>query len=162
MNTLLKKASKKYQPLARMCNYMNKKKRRILINAFITCFLTAFLFECLIVGLRTTELIKFKKKLEDLPAKTKQISPLMIYWKIGKIHQTNLQILATEIYKKKNDLGREIMKHIFHLVQKPYDLRNDSILQRRRNFILYFGTESISSLAPKIWETAPCETKNAK
>ena len=126
------------------------------------CFLTAFLFECLIVGLRTTELIKFTKKLEDLSAKTKQISPLMIYWKISKIHQTNLQILATEIYKKKNDLGREIMKHIFHLVQKPYDLRNDSILQRRRNFILYFGTESISSLAPKIWEIAPCETKNAK
>ena len=54
------------------------------------------------------------------------------------------------------------MKHIFHLVQKPYDLRNDSILQRRRNFILYFGTESISSLAPKIWEIAPYETKNAK
>ena len=37
VNTLLKKkASKKYHPLARMCNYMNKKKRRILINAFIT------------------------------------------------------------------------------------------------------------------------------
>ena len=36
VNALLKKASKKYQPIARMCNYMNKKKRRILINAFIT------------------------------------------------------------------------------------------------------------------------------
>ena len=36
VNTLLRKASKKYQPLASVCNYMNKKKRRILMNAFIT------------------------------------------------------------------------------------------------------------------------------
>ena len=36
MNTVLKKPSKKYHALARVCNYMNKKKRRILMNAFIT------------------------------------------------------------------------------------------------------------------------------
>ena len=36
VNALLRKASKKYHALARVCNYMNKKKRRILMNAFIT------------------------------------------------------------------------------------------------------------------------------
>ena len=36
VNTLFKKASKKYHALTRVCNYMNKKKRRILMNAFIT------------------------------------------------------------------------------------------------------------------------------
>ena len=50
----------------------------------------------------------------------------------------------------RNDLGLEIMKDIFHFVQKPYNLRNDLTLQRRRNRTVYFGTESISSLAPKI------------
>ena len=35
-NTLLQKASKKYHVLAIMCNYMNEKKLRILMNAFIT------------------------------------------------------------------------------------------------------------------------------
>ena len=54
------------------------------------------------------------------------------------------------------------MKDIFHFVQKPYSLRNDSTLQRRRNCTMYFGTESISSLVPKIWEIFPCEIKNAK
>ena len=57
----------------------------------------------------------------------------------------------------RNDLGPEITKDIFHFVQKPYNLRNDSTLQRRRNFTVCFETESISSLAPKIWEI-----KNAK
>ena len=27
---------------------------------------------------------------------------------------------------------------------------------------MYFGTESIFSLAPKIWEIVPCEIKNAR
>ena len=82
--------------------------------------------------------------------------------KSASIHQINLKILATEIYKARNDLGPEIMKDIFHSVQKPYNLRNDSTLQRRRNRTVYFGTESISSLAPKIWEIVHCEIKNAK
>ena len=62
--------------------------------------------------------------------------------RLVSIHQKNRQILATEIYKTKNDLG--------HFIQKPYNLRNDSELQRRRSRTLYFGTESISSLALKI------------
>ena len=35
-NTLLKEASKKYHVLARGCSYMSKKKRHILMNAFVT------------------------------------------------------------------------------------------------------------------------------
>ena len=54
------------------------------------------------------------------------------------------------------------MKDIFHFVQKPYNLRNDSTLQRQRNHTVYFEIESISSLAPKILEIVPCEIKNAK
>ena len=48
------------------------------------------------------------------------------------------------------------MKDIFHTVQKPYNLRNDSTLQRQRNCTVNFGTGSISSLASKIWEIVPC------
>ena len=36
------------------------------------------------------------------------------------IHQRNLQILTTEIYKMKNDLGPDIMIDIFHFVEKPH------------------------------------------
>ena len=75
--------------------------------------------------------------------------------------QKNLQLLATEIYKTKNDLGPKIMKDTFHFIQKPYNLRNDPELQRRRNRTMYFGTESISSLAPKIWELIPSDIRKA-
>ena len=39
------------------------------------------------------------------------------------MHQRNLQILATDIYKTKNDLGPIIMKYTFHFIQKPYNLK---------------------------------------
>ena len=117
-----------------MCNYINKKTPSILMNAFIT--------------------YKDERNISlgELLKKDKPVS----------IHQRNLQILATDIWKTRNDLGPEIMKDIFHSVQKPYNLRNDSTLQRRRNRTVYYGTESISSLAPQIWEIIPCEIKNAK
>ena len=77
------------------------------------------------------------------------------------IHQKNLQILASEIHKTKNDLGHKIMKDTFHFIQKLYILRNDPELQRRRNRTVYFGTENISSLAPKIWELILSTIRNA-
>ena len=42
------------------------------------------------------------------------------------IHQKNLHIIVTEIYKTKNDLGTKIMQTYFQFIQKPYNLRHDS------------------------------------
>ena len=86
-----------------------------------------------------------KLYLDDFLKKDKSVS----------IHQRNLQILATEIYKVRKDLGPEIMKDIFHFVQKSYNLKNDLSLQRRRSCTVYFETESISFIAPTIWEISP-------
>ena len=60
----------------------------------------------------------------DLSKKIKQISLLVKQNKSVSIHQRNLQILATQINKVRNDLGAEIMKDIFHFVQKHDNLRN--------------------------------------
>ena len=99
--------------------------------------------------------------------KDEKISLLMIYWKKDKsvsINQTNLYILATEIrWKVSNNLRPEIVKGIFHFVQKSYNLKNDWTLQTQSSRTVYFGTESISCLAPKIWELVPgSKIKNAK
>ena len=76
------------------------------------------------------------------------------------INQKNLQILATKIHKTTNDLGPEIMQNIFHFAQKTYNFRNDPDLQRRRNRTAYFGTESISSLARRIWVLFSSDIRN--
>ena len=60
-----------------------------------------------------------------------------------KIQQKNFKILATEIYEVKNNLGAKIMADIFHFVEKPYNLRNNSIIQRQANRTVYFGNSFI-------------------
>ena len=77
------------------------------------------------------------------------------------IHQKNLQIPEIQTYKTKNDLGPKIMKDTCHFIQKPYNLRNNPELQSRINHTVDFGTESISSLAPKMWELIPSDIRSA-
>ena len=71
-------------------------------------------------------------------------------------------MLVTEIYKVINDLGPEIIKDIFRFVEQPYNMRNYSTLQRRRNCTVYFRTWNMSFLASKMWEKFPCVIKTAK
>ena len=40
------------------------------------------------------------------------------------IHQQNLQVLASEIFKAKNDLSPEIMKGLYELKEPSYSLRS--------------------------------------
>ena len=53
------------------------------------------------------------------------------------------------------------MEDTFHFIQKPYNLRNDPELQRQRNSTVFFGTESISLLDPKILELIPSDIRSA-
>ena len=71
----------------------------------------------------------------------------------GKAVETLLAIVGSVVGAILNFLGK---------AKKPYNLRNKSIMQRQPNRTVYFGTESITSLAPKLWELIPSEIKSAK
>ena len=156
VNTVLKMASKKYHTLTRVCNCMDTKKRRALVNAFITSQFSycplVWMFHSRTLSNQTN---KIHEKVLRLVYKNEtflSFDDLLERNKSRSILQKNLQLLATEICKAKYDLGPKIMKDTFHFIQKPYNLRNDPELQRSRNLTVYFETESISSLAPKIWK----------
>ena len=46
-------------------------------------------------------------------------------------------------------MEHKIISDLFCFVQTSYNLRSNNMLQRKKNFL---GTESVSSLAPNIWE----------
>ena len=78
------------------------------------------------------------------------------------IHVKNLQYLATEIFKVKNDLYSEIMKEIFIFHENPtYNLRSGNHLTCRNIRTTCYGIETISNLGAKIWDMLPEEIKNA-
>ena len=133
---------------------MNINKLRVLMKAFIAsqfsyCPLVC-MFHSRTMDNRINTLQEKALRLVHTNKPNFSFDDLLKEDKSVKIHQKNLQILATEIYKVKNNLGPKIMAHIFHFVEKSYNLRNNSIIQRQANRIVYFGTESASSLAPKL------------
>ena len=85
---------------------------------------------------------------------------LLVKDKSVSIHQRNLQSLATEIFKVENEVSTGLTEDFFHFVNKPYDLRNNRILLRKRNRTVFYVTESHSSLAPRIWELIPQSFKD--
>ena len=165
VNTLLKKANKKYHALARVCNYMDTKKRRVLMKAFITSQFSycplVWMFHSRTLNNRINKIHERALRLAYKNETFLSFDDLLKRDKSLSIHQKNLQILATEICKTKNDLGPKIMKDTFHFIQKPYNLRNDPELQRRKNRTVYFGTENKISLASKIWELIPSDIRSA-
>ena len=48
------------------------------------------------------------------------------------IHHRNIQALATEMFKVKNNVALEIMKELFAPKTSPYDLRNNNSFKRMR------------------------------
>ena len=78
-----------------------------------------------------------------------------------KIHHSNLQQLAVEIYKALNNLSSSLMSEIFTLKNTGYNLRGGNKLNSNNIKSVNNGTETISYQAPKIWEQVPDEIKNS-
>ena len=79
------------------------------------------------------------------------------------IHVRNVHYLLTEIYKVKNNISAQIMRH-FSLSRKCVlycNLRSGTHLASRNMRTTLFGKETLSNLAAKIWPLLPEELKNA-
>ena len=76
------------------------------------------------------------------------------------VHQKNLQVLVTEIYKVKNRIAPEIMKDIFELQNPSYNLRSTYNQFRRENIkTVYYDLQSVRYIGPKICEIVPNSIK---
>ena len=82
--------------------------------------------------------------------------------KTVSIHQRNLKTLANEIYKAKNKISPKVVNSLLEFSNKSYNLRNASVFKRKRCFTVHYGSESLVSLAPKIWELVPDSIREVK
>ena len=71
------------------------------------------------------------------------------------IHERNLQVLATEMYKISNCLSTPLMKDIFPVNRNPNNLKQNSQFSRPWINTVYHGIESISNLGQKTWDLIP-------
>ena len=74
------------------------------------------------------------------------------------MYHCNIQVLATELYKVVNRISTETIKEVF-----PF---NENTSYNKKKIystpikLVTFGSETLSSLTPKIWELVPVEIKN--
>ena len=112
---LCKKASLKFRAFARVLNFMYLAKRKSLIKAFMT---SQFNYWPLIWIFHSSQLNNRINKIHEralrLVYKDNKLTfnDLLELDNSATIHQWNIQILATEIFKVKNSLAPEIMKFL--------------------------------------------------
>ena len=78
------------------------------------------------------------------------------------IHHRNLQLLAIEIYKALKHLSSPLMSELFKVKETKYILRKGITLVSNKANTTTYGINSISYLAPKIWDHIPNEIKECE
>ena len=75
---------------------------------------------------------------------------LLTKYKSASRYQTNLQFPTNETFKVTKRIPTRLTQNIFPFVNKPYNLQNNSVLLKKRNWTVFCGTESLPSLATQI------------
>ena len=159
ISKLCQKTGKKLHALTRVFKYMNISQCKSIANAFIMSRFSycplIWVFHSRAMDHRINRIHEITLRLiypnqyqiifKELSEKSKTVS----------IHQINLQTLAIEIYKVKNNISPEVVNSLFEFTNKNSNLRNASILKRKRFFTVHYGSESLLSLAPKTCELVP-------
>ena len=78
------------------------------------------------------------------------------------IHHRNLQTLATEIFKWKNNLSPKIMDDNFKTKKTKYTLRNFTNMEVGSVKTTTYGTEIVRYRAPLTWKLVPDDFKESK
>ena len=163
INELCTKASQKLSALCRISSFMSTKQKRTIMKAFIN---SQFGY-CPLVWMNHSRKINNRinriheralrvvyndenATFEDLLAKDNSV----------KVHDRNLQVLVTEMFKVKLGISPAIMNDIFKTRECKFNTRNPREFQSHCVNTVHYGTETISYLGPKIWSILPKEYKN--
>ena len=164
VSSLCVKAGQKLHALSRISSFMNIKKRKLIMNAFIT---SQFGYCPLVWMFHSREMNNRINRIHErslrIVYKNKQstFQELLDRDKSVSVHHSNIRKLAIEIFKVKNNLSPEILSDVFEIVDSSYYLRKDTVFKKRNVRTVRYGTETISFLAPKIWEIVPIECKTS-
>ena len=78
------------------------------------------------------------------------------------VHQRNLQLLLTEIYKTVNNFNPSVMAEVFVTRDVPYNLRSSNNLALPRSRTNLYGIDTIRFVGQKVWQTLPREIKESQ
>ena len=160
VNNLCKKASQKLHALARVSRYMDKPQLKLTITSFV---MSHFSY-CPLVWMFHDR--KSNNKISKIHERALRIihkdsisnfEELLIKSNSVSVHQRNLQLLLTEIYKTVNNLNPSFMAEVFVTKDVPYNLRGILLCQTN-----LYGIDTIRFVGQKLWQTLPREIKESQ
>ena len=162
VSKLCKKASQKLHAIVRISSYLNKNKLRLIMNAF---FLSQFGYFPLVwmfhIRRCNNKINRLHERMLRIVYKDYKSSfeELLSEVKSFTVHHKNVQKLAIEMYKVKNELCPKILLGLFKEVTHPYNLRSDLISGSYKIKTVRYSTETITYFGPKIWSIIPDEIR---
>ena len=162
---LCKKGNQKLHALARISKFLNKDKLKIIMKTFIT---SQFNYCPLIWMFHNRTLNNKINRLHEralrLVYKDENLSfeELLDLDKSVTIHHRNLQRLAIEMFKVRNNLSPTPFQKIFNDQVNHYDLRNIRCWEVSKARTVAYGTETLRYRGPKTWEMLPENIKESK
>ena len=164
IENICQKANRKLNARARVTNYMELPKRRILMNTF---FKAQFNY-CPIVWMFHSRSLNNKiNRLHErclriiYNDKRSRFEELLVKDNSVSVHHNNIHTLAIEMYQVVNGISPEIMNDVFKVRNEAhYHLRHTSQFLIEPIHSVFNGSESASYLDLKIWEQIPIEIKN--
>ena len=164
VSNICKKVSKKLHALRRVSPFINKSKLRIIMKAFIEsqfgyCPLV-WMFHSRTLNNRINSLHEKALRLVYNDSRL-SFEELLTLDNSFTIHHRNLQKLATEMFKVKNNHSPSIMKNVFSDSINHYYLRNEPEFNTYNIRTVYNGTETISFRGPKLWSLVPDDIKTS-
>ena len=160
-----KKAGRKLSALTRICKFMSLRRRRVLMKSFIE---SQFAY-CPLVWMCCDKTSDNRiNHLHERALRTVYNDNVSTFEKLLEkdnsvtIHVRNLRILATELYKTKENLAAPIMHEIFEQRNIQYNLRSQTDFQLGSVKTVNCGLRALRYLGPKIWNIVPFEIKNSE
>ena len=164
VSKLCKKGNQKLHALARISKYMNKDKLRLIMRTFITSQFNyaplTWMFHSRTLNNKINRLHERALRLvyED---ENLTFQELLDLDESMSIHHRNIQKLAIEMFKIKNNLSPPLMQEIFKDNTNTYDFRNKRCWEPTNVRTVHYGTETISYRGPKTWDMVPQNIKDS-
>ena len=165
VSKLCKKGSQKLHALARISKHLSKDKLKLIMKTFI---LSQFNY-CPFVWMFHNRTLNNKiNKLHERALRlaynndSSSFQELLELDNSMSVHHRNLQKLATEMYKARNNLSPTPIQGIFNEHVNTHDLRNNRCCEIMKARTVHYRTETIRYRGPKTWEMLPLSIKESK
>ena len=127
VSNLCSKASQKLHALARVSHFMKTEQKRKIMNSFIN---SHFGYCPLVWMFHSRKLNNRINKIHERSLRlvykdnVSSFEELLIKDNSVSVHQKNIQLLAIELYKVKNNIGPELLKDVFKLKELIFVFRD--------------------------------------